>query len=488
MIGPTLFADQPDIDAKLSQPLVGIVDAKLQAEFGPRREHAIGLGNAARDEVVDHHPEIGIGTRENQRVPALDGERRIGPGQKALGRCLLIASGAIDLPGEIQARQGTQHQARGKFARIDVIIFDGIAGTLDHHILKARHRLKKSKLNIGRQRGRNTIGIDRRIVQPLGFEKHQMTVLVGEPNHLVLDRGAIARAARLDAPRIHRRSRKILGDDPMRFGGRAGFKARNLRRGDLAGQRRKGLRRRISMLFGQHRKIDGCGIEPGRRTGLEASQLQPKRFETHGQAEHRLFPRPSGRDGFLAAMDQPAQERTRGQHHRPGADPPPIEHHNAGDHSIGNDEIVDLALDDFEIGRSGELCLHRLAIKLAIFLRPGPTHRRPLASVEDAELNPPLIGDTAHDAIERIDLTHQMAFAQSPDRRVAAHLADGRKLVRDQRRRYTQTRRSGRRFRAGMAAANNDHTEIAHAILKEVSRESSKNSTSTFHVNQHHQP
>ena len=64
--------------------------------------------------------------------------------------------------------------------------------------------------------------------------------------------------------------------------------------------------------------------------------------------------------------------------------------------------------------------------------RPGRAARAPppLAAVQDAELDARPVDRPAHDAVERIDLAHEMALAEPADRRIARHLADRRPLVR----------------------------------------------------------
>jgi len=56
------------------------------------------------------------------------------------------------------------------------------------------------------------------------------------------------------------------------------------------------------------------------------------------------------------------------------------------------------------------------------------THRRALAAVQYAELDARPVDRSAHDAVERIDLAHEMGLAEPADRRVARHLADRRPL------------------------------------------------------------
>ena len=52
---------QPGL-ARGRQPLVGIVGPQPQPVFGPRGEHAVGLGDARGHQIVNQNAEIAIGT------------------------------------------------------------------------------------------------------------------------------------------------------------------------------------------------------------------------------------------------------------------------------------------------------------------------------------------------------------------------------------------------------------------------------------------
>ena len=80
-------------------------------------------------------------------------------------------------------------------------------------------------------------------------------------------------------------------------------------------------------------------------------------------------------------------------------------------------------------GGFGQQFADRPAIELAVGLRARPAHRRALAAVQDAELDAGPVDRAPHDAVERIDLAHQMPLAEPADRRIARHLADRRPLV-----------------------------------------------------------
>ena len=114
------------------------------------------------------------------------------------------------------------------------------------------------------------------------------------------------------------------------------------------------------------------------------------------------------------------------------------------------------------LGCADDRGLHGLPVELAVGLGAGSAHGWALAAVEHAELDAGLIGDAAHQAVQRVDLADQVALAQTADGRIAAHLADGRELVGDQRRGNAETRRGRRGFAAGVAASNNDDGIVAH--------------------------
>src|SRR5262249_41653021 len=114
--------------------------------------------------------------------------------------------------------------------------------------------------------------------------------------------------------------------------------------------------------------------------------------------------------------------------------------------------------------------LHLPAIKLAVGLGAGPTHGRPLASIENPKLDAGRVRDPAHQPVKGIDLPHEMAFAKAADRRVAAHLAYGREFVGYERRGHAEPSGGGSSLAAGMAAANNDDAEIAHNLLLDGQR------------------
>ena len=206
--------------------------------------------------------------------------------------------------------------------------------------------------------------------------------------------------------------------------------------------------------------VDGCLAQPRRRAGLEPAQSQPEPIQPLGQLEGRGLAEAAGRDLLLAEVDQPVQERAGGQHHGAGARCRPSADDHAANPAVLDDQVLDAALDDLEIGRGADRRLHGLAVELAVGLGARALHGRPLGAVEQPELDAGRVGHPAHQAVQGIDLAHQMALAEPADGRIAGHLADGREGMRDERGARAHARRRRRRLAAGVAAAHYDHIEL----------------------------
>ena len=85
--------------------------------LGARREHAVRLGDAPRDEIVDHHAQIGFGAIEHDwRAPLARTHCGVETSDKSLGGSLFIAGRAVDLTGQEKARNTLRFQRRMELA------------------------------------------------------------------------------------------------------------------------------------------------------------------------------------------------------------------------------------------------------------------------------------------------------------------------------------------------------------------------------------
>ena len=180
-----------------------------------------------------------------------------------------------------------------------------------------------------------------------------------------------------------------------------------------------------------------------------------------GKPDRRRFARAAGGNLLFADMDQPAQEGAGGQNHRAARISRGHRRVDAADAAVLDNQRSSAAASiDFQVWRFAEsLSCIAAAIEFAVGLGARAPDGRAFAAVEQRNWMPARIGDAAHDAIQRIDFPHQMALAEAANGRIAGHLADGRESVRQ-----SSVARPcgprGRRFAAGMAAADHDDIEF----------------------------
>ena len=166
-----------------------------------------------------------------------------------------------------------------ELARVDMIVFDGIARPEHDCALQTRDGLQQRELHLARQGGRDAVGVDRRIVQALRLEEDLVPLALGEAHDLVLDRRAVARTDAFDLAGVHRRPMEVGADDLV--GGRRGLGdvAGDLRRGDRARQIGEGLGRLVAVLLLERAVVDRAAIEPRRRAGLETTESGSRRLQ-----------------------------------------------------------------------------------------------------------------------------------------------------------------------------------------------------------------
>ncbi|MNS59720.1 hypothetical protein D3C72_926850 [compost metagenome] len=286
-----------------------------------------------------------------------------------------------------------------------------------------------------------------------------MAGLVGEADHLVLDRGAVARPAPRQPAAIDGALAQVLGDDAVGFLGRMSDAAGDLRHLDAVGQEAERHRFLVRRLHLQPIPGDGAAVQTRGRAGLQTPHHQAGAIEVGGQARRRRLAETTGSDALLAAMDDAVEEGAGRQDHGAGAKLSPLARRHPDDALAVQDQGLGRAGHQGQIRRLGQFGLHGLAVETTVDLAARAAHGGALGAVQQAELDARDIGQTAHDAVQSVDLAHQMALAQAADGRVAAHLANGLELLRQQQGAGARARRRGRSFAAGVTAADDDDVE-----------------------------
>ena len=141
---------------------------------------------------------------------------------------------------------------------------------------------------------------------------------------------------------------------------------------------------------------------------------------------------PTGRNAVRADMHKPVKKCAGGQNDSRRVKSRAVTGYHATTPTVLNHHIIDRLRQYGKILRLGNRRLHGVAIKLPIGLGARPMHGRPFAPIEQAKLNPSLVGDAAHQPVQRIYFAHQMTLADTANRRIARHLANCFKLMRNQ--------------------------------------------------------
>ena len=130
--------------------MVGIVGAQGQTKLCSAGEHPVGLGYTPGDQIIDQDPDIGFVTAKDHGIGVRRGPGRIQARDQALSRRLFVTGGAIDLACQIEARQALDFESRAQFTGIVIVIFNGLAMPLDHHLLQSGNGPQKKVLGFGR--------------------------------------------------------------------------------------------------------------------------------------------------------------------------------------------------------------------------------------------------------------------------------------------------------------------------------------------------
>ncbi|EXI71364.1 MAG: hypothetical protein AW07_03696 [Candidatus Accumulibacter sp. SK-11] len=215
----------------------------------------------------------------------------------------------------------------------------------------------------------------------------------------------------------------------------------------------------VGMLLGHRRKVDRTAIQPRRRTRLQPAHRQLQFAQPRRQRQRRRVAHAPASEVCQADMDQPVEEGPGRQHHRTRRKTDAQLGDHTGDPPVLEQQVVAGLGEDRQILLLLQPAADRLPIEHAIRLRACRADRRALAGIEDAKLDPGLVGRRRHRPAKRVDLLHEMPLADAANRRIAAHRTERLEVVRQQQGFHPHARRSKRRLGAGMAATNDDDVE-----------------------------
>ena len=100
---PPRIIDQPVFPADGGQPLIGVVLPQAQAVLAAARHHAVGVQHTLCHKVIDQRTKVACVPRQHQLFFAQRVAGGVQTGQQALRGGLLVAGGAVELPGTVDA-------------------------------------------------------------------------------------------------------------------------------------------------------------------------------------------------------------------------------------------------------------------------------------------------------------------------------------------------------------------------------------------------
>ena len=453
-----VFVHHAERMADGGQARVGVVFAQQQAVFGTAGEHAVGFACALGDEVVDEDAEVGLFAFG---VPGFEVARTAGgvdARQQALRARFFVAGGAVDLAGKVEVVDGAAFEAVFEVLWVEVVVFDGVAGTGDARLFEAGDGLDVGDLCCKRQAGGDTVRVEFVGGQAFGFDEDLVAVLVGKAHDFVFDGGAVARAEGVfDDARVHRRLVDVGADDVVRAFVGAGDVAGDLARvfGGVAEVGEDGQRGVAGLGF-HAAVINGARVNAWRGAGFHAGEGEGQVVQAGGEFVRRRVARAAAGKAVEADVDFAAEEGAGGEDGGGGVVVNLVLAFDAGDARAFEDEVGDGGLEDVEVGLVFDNFAYRRFVEDAVGLGTGGTHGGAFAAVEDAPLDAGAVGSSRHDAAKGIDFFDEVAFADTANGGVAAHLADGFDVVGEQQGARAHAGRGAGGFDAGMAAADDE--------------------------------
>ena len=353
--------------------------------------------------------------------------------EKPLGSRFFVTGGAVDLPGEPEVVDELGLQGMAQVLWVQEIVLDGVARPGDVRVLETGNGAHGLDLHIEGQAGADAIGVELVGVQPFRLHEDLVRVFVREAVHLVLDGGAVTGSDALDVAGEHGRTIQPATDDLMSLfrgpGDETATLLRVLRGRTHEGHGRPGV---VAPLFLHHGEIHGLAVDARRRARLEPAHVEGQFAQALREANRCLVPGATAGLVLHAQVDHTAQEGAGGQDHGPGME---------ADAGLGDHAPAFVALDDQVLGALLEkgdirMILQHLPdgglVQDAVRLRTGSADSRSFTRIQGAELDTRTVRGMTHGPAQRIDLLDQMALADTPDGRVAGHLAQCLDVVRQQ--------------------------------------------------------
>ena len=440
---------------------VGVVLAQHQAILGAGGHHAVGLVHAARGQIVHQHAHVRLRARGQEGLPAKQRHGGVQPCYEALRGGLLVARGAVYLPGEVQARYRACLQRGAQAGGVYAVVLYRVGQAGELRVLQPGHAVVYLPLHALGHAGAHALHVPFKGVQPLGLQEYGVALLVGKAHHLVLYRGAIARARAAYQPRIARREGDVLAYQLVGAGRGVGEIAQRAVAEPPLGHEGEGRYRLVARLRLHPVKVDGAHVHARGRACLEAPQLEAQLAQRSRQRPGREQALRPGLPGGVAYYDTAFEVYARAQYGRAaGIARAGHGHYRAHASALGVDARA-FALPHGQARLMLQRAAHAGLIGALVGLRAQREHGRALGCVEHAGLYEGIVYGAPHLAAQRVYLAHQVPLGRAAYGGVAGHQRNGVQIEREHERFKAQPRAGQRGLDPGMACAHHHYVVFA---------------------------
>ena len=135
------------------------------------------------------------------------------PASRPLRRSLFISGCAIDLSGKKQSLDRLGLKRTFQRARIEIVVFDRIAGPGDVRVFQPLDGSHQLNLHVERQAGGDSVRIHLVGIEALRLQENLVRFLCRKAHHLIFDGRAITRADAFDHTGEQRRAIQAAADD-----------------------------------------------------------------------------------------------------------------------------------------------------------------------------------------------------------------------------------------------------------------------------------
>jgi hypothetical protein len=225
----------------------------------------------------------------------------------------------------------------------------------------------------------------------------------------------------------------------------------------------------VTRLLLHDRKVHSACVESRRGTGFQPTHAEREFTQATSEGDGWGITRSPASMILQADMYLAPEEGASGQNDLARKEAQSRLSDHAIDPVTDHDQIVDGLLEKAQVGLVFEEVAHRSLVEDAIGLRACGAYGRPLAGVEQSKLDTCAIRGPGHRTTKCIHFSHEVGLADTPDCRIAGHLAKRLDAVADQQGLGTHASGGERSLSAGVATTDDDHIKMVlktHGVLE----------------------